>query len=78
MASKKDKTLIYVVLGAGLLYWWWMKKKAAKEAGGGGGGATSPAAAAARAVQAVDNSTFTEFDNSFEAQYKKDISKCAI
>lgn len=79
--AKKDRTMLYVALGAGLLwYFWWKKKQAAKTAGGGGtgSGASSPAAAAARVVQAVDNSTFKEFDNSFEAQYKNDISKCAM
>jgi len=26
MATKKDKTLIYVTIGAALLFWWWKKK----------------------------------------------------
>jgi hypothetical protein len=78
---KKDNTLIYIAIGAGILYWYYMKKKNNQTAGGGSGtsgGSSSPAAAAARTVQAVDNSTFKEYNNSFKAQYQKDISKCVM
>ena len=78
MARKNYNTIIYITIGAAVLYHFYKMKKAKEAAEGGGSSLTTPAAAAARTIQAVENSTFKPLDNSFKSQYQKDISKCVM
>ena len=74
MAKKKNKTILYIAIGAAL-YYWWLKRK--KETGSNAPSAESAASTARQMVaDIVDQTTFLPDDTSFAKQYAKDKKLC--